>query len=85
MVWCSDVDDALARSSGVVVALRPAYQALAEQSRRARALEWVSTTAMTFDQIAGQLGFSDVRSFRRAFKRWTGSTPNEYRDASRAG
>jgi AraC-like DNA-binding protein len=36
---------------------------------------------MPFDDIAERLGFSDVRSFRRAFKRWTSRTPGEYREA----
>jgi AraC-like DNA-binding protein len=55
------------------------YQALLEHSRRTRALEWVSVTTLTFDEIAKRLGFSDVRSFRRAFKRWTGHTPGDHR------
>jgi len=56
------------------------YQGLLDEARRARAEAWVRSTEMTSQQIAGQLGFSDVRSFRRAFKRWTGVTPNAYRD-----
>jgi len=34
---------------------------------------------LTTSLIAEQLGFSDERSFRRAFKSWSGSTPSEYR------
>jgi AraC-like DNA-binding protein len=55
------------------------YQTLLENSRRTRALEWVTATTLTFDEIAKRLGFSDVRSFRRAFKRWTGHTPGDHR------
>jgi AraC-like DNA-binding protein len=40
---------------------------------------------MTFEQIAYELGFSNVRSFRRAFKRWTGDTPGAARSAALGG
>lgn len=55
------------------------FQALLDEARRARAEEWIRSTDMKLQQIAEQLGFSDVRSFRRAFKRWTGRSPNELR------
>jgi AraC-like DNA-binding protein len=56
------------------------YQELLDELRRTRAEEWVRTTDLTFEQMAERLGFSNVRSFRRAFKRWTGRTPGEFRD-----
>jgi AraC-like DNA-binding protein len=56
------------------------YQKLLDDVRRGHALELASGTAMTSEQMARQLGFSDVRSFRRAFVRWTGATPNGYRE-----
>jgi len=55
------------------------FQTLLDEARRARAEEWIRGTDMKLQQIAEQLGFSDVRSFRRAFKRWTGRSPNELR------
>lgn len=33
-------------------------------------------------EVAFLLGFSEVSTFHRAFKRWTGQTPHEYRAAS---
>jgi AraC-like DNA-binding protein len=32
-------------------------------------------------EITYMLGFSSQSSFSRAFKRWTGMTPQDYRDA----
>jgi AraC-like DNA-binding protein len=56
------------------------FQALLDEARRARAEEWIRGSNMKLQQIAEQLGFSDVRSFRRAFKRWTGRSPNTLRN-----
>lgn len=61
------------------------YQALADELRRERALSWVRTTNLTIAQISERLGFSDVRAFRRAFGRWTGQTPADYRAAAGSG
>jgi AraC-like DNA-binding protein len=58
------------------------FQELLEEIRRARAIEYIGAGGLTFEQIAEKLGFRDARSFRRAFKRWTGATPNEYRTAT---
>ena len=55
------------------------YRQLLDDSRRERALEWVRGSDMTTVQIASELGFSDVRGFRRAFKRWTGDLPTRMR------
>ena len=41
--------------------------------------EYLKTTKMKIEDIASLVGFSDAANFRRAFKRWTGKTPNDYR------
>lgn len=47
--------------------------------RSERALELLLDPEHTIAWIGGQIGFNDVREFRRAFKRWTGHTPSEAR------
>lgn len=37
-------------------------------------------TDLKISQIAERMGYSDARSFRRAFKTWTGNTPLEFRN-----
>ena len=58
------------------------YQELLDGARHAHAVHCAETTDMTVEQISEQVGFRDVRSFRRAFKRWTGITLNDYRVAA---
>ena len=35
--------------------------------------------SITIDDVASEIGYSDRRSFLRAFRRFTGMTPGEYR------
>lgn len=60
------------------------YQTLLDEVRRDHANECLIGSNMTMESISEHLGFSDVRSFRRAFKRWTGVTPAEFRRIRRA-
>ena len=55
------------------------YIDLLTSVRQALAVDYLSTTLLTVDDIAAALGFSDATSFRHAFKRWTGRTLTEYR------
>lgn len=55
------------------------YQALLDEARCEHAIELLTGTGMSINEIAERLGFSDGRSFRRAFKRWTGRTATQYR------
>ena len=55
------------------------YQTLMDETRRELALDYLTSTRVPVEDIARMAGFSDGRSFRRAFKRWTGMTPGEAR------
>jgi len=55
------------------------YQNLLDDIRRETAIEWLTTTQVAINEIASNLGFSEVRSFHRRFKSWTGHAPGEYR------
>lgn len=66
--------------------LKRQLQKLNTQYRRvvdAMRFEWAASalrsTDMAVAEIAEQMCFTDVANFRRAFKRWTGQTPQEYR------
>lgn len=52
--------------------------------RNQLAISYLQTSLLTNDDIAGILGYDDSSNFRRAFKRWNGCTPSEYRRAARA-
>lgn len=55
------------------------YQRLLDGLRRDEALRQALDEERQFKAIAGAVGFSDQRGFRRAFKRWTGVTPQQFR------
>ncbi|HVU00764.1 MAG TPA: AraC family transcriptional regulator [Polyangiaceae bacterium] len=55
------------------------YQAIADDVLRERAEQRIRGGQVKIESLAVELGFTDARSFRRAFKRWTGQNPNEFR------
>ena len=44
------------------------------------AFSYFKNPDMTTDDVAYLLGYSEVSSFSRAFKKWTGKTISEYRE-----
>ncbi len=52
---------------------------LKDAARRHAALELIQERHRTADEIASRIGFRDVDSFRAAFRRWTGVSPDRYR------
>jgi AraC-like DNA-binding protein len=55
------------------------FDRLLEQIRLARAVSLLANPKMPVQRITEEAGYSDVRSFRRAFRRWTGQSPSDFR------
>jgi AraC-like DNA-binding protein len=55
------------------------FQDLRDAVRRERALECISQEQLAISEIAYLLGFGETSAFHRAFRRWTGKTPAQYR------
>lgn len=53
--------------------------------RRDAAIRELERSALPLQQIAERLGFSETSAFHRAFKKWTGVAPGEYRQRHRSG
>lgn len=60
------------------------FRQLSNELRVHIALRYLRETSMRTQDIAFALGFSDAANFRHAFRRWTGRTPNEFRQEGAA-
>lgn len=56
------------------------YKAVLEETRRQLALDYVRNSRYSIGEITYLLGFSEASNFSRAFKRWTGRSPTQFRD-----
>jgi AraC-like DNA-binding protein len=57
------------------------YARVLSETRRELACGYLCERRHSVSDIASCLGFSDASSFARAFKRWTGTSPSQYRRA----
>ena len=55
------------------------FRTLFEEVRDLLATEYLAKTDLTVAEIAHLLSYSETANFRRAFMRWNGTTPSEYR------
>lgn len=64
------------------------FRGLVEEARRRAAEQLLADKSISVDNVAPRVGYSDRASFIRAFKRWHGVTPAQWRktrvDAKRA-
>ncbi|MFD2644592.1 AraC family transcriptional regulator [Pseudomonas japonica] len=59
------------------------FQQLLDDTRKALACTYLRQFARPVTEITFLLGFSDTSNFTRAFKRWTGLSPTDFRQQSR--
>lgn len=59
--------------------LGTSYQKILDDLRRGLAVEYLTRSTHAIDEIAALLGYSDASNFARAFRRWTGKNPSDYR------
>ncbi len=59
--------------------LGTSYQAILDDTRKKLAVDYLSTTTLSVEQIAHAMGYSDTSTFARAFRKWTGKAPSRFR------
>jgi len=62
-------------------AVGTSFQKVLETVRFEKAKEYLSDPIYTCEEVAFLVGYSEVRPFYIAFKRWTGTAPGQYRQS----
>lgn len=60
------------------------FQLLRQQVLETKAKQWIEDN-QSISEVSFKLGFSELREFRRAFKKWTGYSPTEYKKTKLLG
>lgn len=58
---------------------KTSYKSLVKDIRKKKAINLLQTTTHPVERIAAELGYSDLSNFYRAFKKWTGKNPGDFR------
>ena len=61
------------------------YNEILEEVRHVLAVEYLKAGQLDMQEIAYELGYSDLSNFRRAFKRWEGVSPSSWKTGVRSG
>ena len=56
------------------------FKAVLNEVRLELADKYIRDQSLSLSEIAFLLGFAEISSFSRAFKRWTGASPSAYRE-----
>lgn len=59
------------------------FQALLDSTRQSMASRYLCDTAISLTQLAGLLGYADLSAFSRAFTRWNGVSPQQWKRQQR--
>lgn len=60
------------------------FKQLLTETRQELADKYIRNNQLSLTEISFMLGFSEISSFSRAFKRWTGESPSDYRHTGQA-
>lgn len=59
------------------------FQRLLDRAREDLAIRYLTRSTLKAEEIASLLGYGDANSFSRSFRRWTGTSPTDYRSTTR--
>jgi AraC-like DNA-binding protein len=59
------------------------FKAVLDDLRSGLARRYLAVDRLSVSEVAALLGFSDAPAFTRAFRRWSGQSPSEYRHSRR--
>ncbi|EIE1224723.1 AraC family transcriptional regulator [Vibrio vulnificus] len=61
--------------------INTSYRGVVDNYRKEKALHLLKTPSTNMTEIAFQLGYADLSTFSRAFKRWTGKSPMQAKNS----